>query len=77
MLPNVDVLPPGQGRVVGVDVVEFMPVGSDVLLGIFGILISYSDRMCLPVAEEITGAPDGSNPRNTGSESPLPREYSR
>ena len=26
---NVYVLPPGQGRVVGVDVVGFMPVGSD------------------------------------------------
>jgi len=39
VLPNADVLPPGQGRVVGVDVVEFMPVGSDNLLGIGGRLI--------------------------------------
>jgi hypothetical protein len=29
--PNADVLPPGQGRAVGVDVVGFMPVGRDVL----------------------------------------------
>ena len=32
---NVYVLPPGQGRVVGVDVVGFMPVGRDVLLAFF------------------------------------------
>jgi hypothetical protein len=32
LLENADVLPPGQGRAVGVDVVGFMPVGSDVLL---------------------------------------------
>jgi hypothetical protein len=30
VLPNADVLPPGHGRAVGVDVVEFMPVGRDV-----------------------------------------------
>jgi hypothetical protein len=30
---NVDVLPPGHGRAVGVDVVGFMPVGRDVLFG--------------------------------------------
>jgi len=28
---NADVLPPGQSRAVGVDVVGFMPVGRDVL----------------------------------------------
>jgi hypothetical protein len=34
---DADVLPPGQGRVVGVDVVGFMPVGRDVLLAFFSI----------------------------------------
>ena len=33
-----DVLPPGQGRAVGVDVVEFMPVGSDVLLALSSVM---------------------------------------
>jgi len=32
---NVDVLPPGQGRAVGVDAVELLPVGSDDLLDFF------------------------------------------
>ena len=32
-MQNADVLPPGQGRAIGVDVVGFMPVGSDNLLG--------------------------------------------
>ena len=31
---NADVLPPGHGRAAGVDVLRFMPVGRDVLLGI-------------------------------------------
>ncbi len=34
-LPNVYVLPPGKGRAVGVDVVVFMPVGSDDLFDFF------------------------------------------
>ena len=34
-LPNADVLPPGHGRAAGVDVVGFMPVGRDNLLGFF------------------------------------------
>jgi len=32
---NADVLPPGHGRAVGVDVVGFMPVGRDVLFCVF------------------------------------------
>jgi len=31
---NVHILPPGHGRAVGVDVVGFMPVGSDDLLAV-------------------------------------------
>jgi len=31
---NADVLPPGHGRAVGVDVVGFLPGGSDVLLAV-------------------------------------------
>ena len=37
---NADVLPPGQGRAVGVEVVEFMPVGSDVLLALSSLVSS-------------------------------------
>ena len=33
---NADVLPPGQGRAVGVDVEGFRPVGSDALFGPVG-----------------------------------------
>ena len=42
-MQNVYVLPPGQGRAVGVDVVEFMPVGSDALFALFG---SMGDVVC-------------------------------
>lgn len=34
-MANVDVLPPGHGRVVEVDVVGFMPIGRDVLFDFF------------------------------------------
>ena len=41
-MPNVHVLPPGNGRAVGVDVVGFMPVGRDVLLGYsFGLWLNH------------------------------------
>ena len=35
-LSGLDVLPPGQGRAVGVDVVGLMPVGRDALFSVFG-----------------------------------------
>jgi len=35
---NADVLPPGQGGAVEIDVVGFMPVGSDALFSIFFML---------------------------------------
>jgi len=39
-LHNADVLPPGQGRAVGVDVVGLMPAGSDVLLALSSLVSS-------------------------------------
>jgi hypothetical protein len=36
VLQNADVLPPGHGRVVEVDVVELLPVGRDVLFDFCG-----------------------------------------
>ena len=38
-MQNADVLPPGQGRAAGVDVVGLMPVGRDVLFASLGYAI--------------------------------------
>ena len=46
ILSNADVLPPGHGRAAGVDVVGFMPVGSDVLLAFWVKLDALNARTC-------------------------------
>ena len=52
---NVNVLPPGQGRAVGVDVVGFMPVGRDVLFDFFDGSVTQNLRT--HAAGNLTGCP--------------------
>ena len=60
--PNADVLPPGHGRVVEVDVVELLPVGRDVLFDFCDGIATQNLRTSAcrkphPVSREKSGAP--------------------
>ena len=62
VLQNADVLPPGHGRVVEVDVVELLPVGRDVLFDFCDGIATQNLRTSAcrkphPVSREKSGTP--------------------